>query len=160
MILVHIWLCVLLQFWKTGKENSKNGARHFPFFSIMELCDQHMQKSWTHCPKLDCHLLLMFFLFAIRCLKDTGLLCIYQVGNSFVVLFYLNNTSHFMYSSAQQKDDRKILKRWRWSCVLMDEAHALKDKNSYRWKNLMGVARNANQRLMLTGTPLQNDLHV
>lgn len=42
----------------------------------------------------------------------------------------------------------------------MDEAHALKDKNSYRWKNLMGVARNANQRLMLTGTPLQNDLHV
>ncbi len=60
----------------------------------------------------------------------------------------------------QQKDDRKILKRWRWSCVLMDEAHALKDKNSYRWKNLMSVARNANQRLMLTGTPLQNDLHV
>lgn len=63
-------------------------------------------------------------------------------------------------TSAQQKDDRKILKRWRWSCVLMDEAHALKDKNSYRWKNLMSVAKNANQRLMLTGTPLQNDLHV
>lgn len=42
----------------------------------------------------------------------------------------------------------------------MDEAHALKDKSSYRWKNLMSVARNANQRLMLTGTPLQNDLHV
>lgn len=41
----------------------------------------------------------------------------------------------------------------------MDEAHALKDKTSYRWKNLMSVARNANQRLMLTGTPLQNDLH-
>lgn len=41
----------------------------------------------------------------------------------------------------------------------MDEAHALKDKNSYRWKNLMSVARDAKQRLMLTGTPLQNDLH-
>ncbi|GMN61875.1 hypothetical protein TIFTF001_030961 [Ficus carica] len=67
--------------------------------------------------------------------------------------------SLFERHSAQQKDDRKILKRWHWSCVLMDEAHALKDKNSYRWKNLMGVARNANQRLMLTGTPLQNDLH-
>ncbi|RWR92898.1 protein CHROMATIN REMODELING 19 [Cinnamomum micranthum f. kanehirae] len=61
--------------------------------------------------------------------------------------------------SAQQKDDRKALKRWRWSCVLMDEAHVLKDKNSYRWKNLMSVAQNAQQRLMLTGTPLQNDLH-
>ncbi|OMO72649.1 SNF2-related protein [Corchorus olitorius] len=67
--------------------------------------------------------------------------------------------SLFERHSMQQKDDRKILKRWRWSCVLMDEAHALKDKNSYRWKNLMSVARNANQRLMLTGTPLQNDLH-
>ncbi|KAL2906930.1 Protein CHROMATIN REMODELING 19 [Bienertia sinuspersici] len=67
--------------------------------------------------------------------------------------------SLFERHSAQQKDDRKILKRWRWSCVLMDEAHALKDKNSYRWKNLRAVAKNANQRLMLTGTPLQNDLH-
>lgn len=42
----------------------------------------------------------------------------------------------------------------------MDEAHALKDRNSFRWKNLMSVAKNARQRLMLTGTPLQNDLHV
>ncbi|XP_022776515.1 protein CHROMATIN REMODELING 19-like [Durio zibethinus] len=67
--------------------------------------------------------------------------------------------SLFERHSVQQKDDRKILKRWHWSCVLMDEAHALKDKNSFRWKNLMSVARNANQRLMLTGTPLQNDLH-
>ncbi|KAL2347914.1 hypothetical protein Fmac_001914 [Flemingia macrophylla] len=67
--------------------------------------------------------------------------------------------SLFERHSAQQKDDRKILKRWRWSCVLMDEAHALKDKNSFRFKNLMSVARNANLRLMLTGTPLQNDLH-
>ncbi|OVA01079.1 SNF2-related [Macleaya cordata] len=67
--------------------------------------------------------------------------------------------SLFERHSVQQKDDRKVLKRWRWSCVLMDEAHALKDKSSYRWKNLMAVAQNANQRLMLTGTPLQNDLH-
>ncbi|XP_060191243.1 protein CHROMATIN REMODELING 19 [Lycium barbarum] len=67
--------------------------------------------------------------------------------------------SLFERHSAQQKDDRKILKHWRWSCVIMDEAHALKDKSSYRWKNLMSVARNAHQRLMLTGTPLQNDLH-
>ncbi|OAY78527.1 Protein CHROMATIN REMODELING 19 [Ananas comosus] len=67
--------------------------------------------------------------------------------------------SLFERRSAQQKDDRKVLKRWRWSCVLMDEAHVLKDKNSFRWKNLMSVAQSARQRLMLTGTPLQNDLH-
>ncbi|CAM8984051.1 unnamed protein product [Rhodiola kirilowii] len=67
--------------------------------------------------------------------------------------------SLFERRSMQQKDDRKILKRWKWSCVLLDEAHALKDKNSYRWKNLMSLARSADQRLLLTGTPLQNDLH-
>ncbi|KAG6405487.1 hypothetical protein SASPL_133077 [Salvia splendens] len=62
-------------------------------------------------------------------------------------------------SILEQKEDRKILRHWKWSCVLMDEAHALKDKNSFRWKNLKSVARNSRQRLMLTGTPLQNDLH-
>ncbi|KAH9288007.1 hypothetical protein KI387_032124, partial [Taxus chinensis] len=66
--------------------------------------------------------------------------------------------SLFERHSAQQKDDRKVLKRWRWSCVLMDEAHVLKDRGSYRRKNLLHVAQNAKQRLMLTGTPLQNDL--
>lgn len=83
----------------------------------------------------------------------TGNICIFHCMLSLILII------DGLYS-VQQKDDRKILKRWRWSCVLMDEAHALKDKNSYRWKNLMSVARNANQRLMLTGTPLQNDLHV
>lgn len=82
----------------------------------------------------------------------------WQIGFCFWLISVL--IFEYVFLSAQQKDDRKILKRWRWSCVLMDEAHALKDKNSYRWKNLMSVARNANQRLMLTGTPLQNDLHV
>ncbi|ONK57221.1 uncharacterized protein A4U43_C10F17850 [Asparagus officinalis] len=67
--------------------------------------------------------------------------------------------SLFERRSGQQKDDRKVLKRWQWGSVLMDEAHVMKDKNSYRWKNLMSVAKNARQRLMLTGTPLQNDLH-
>ncbi|KAE9450827.1 hypothetical protein C3L33_17271, partial [Rhododendron williamsianum] len=39
--------------------------------------------------------------------------------------------SLFERRSVQQKDDRKVLKHWNWSCVLMDEAHALKDKSSY-----------------------------
>lgn len=67
--------------------------------------------------------------------------------------------SLFERRSSQQKDDRKVLKRWQWSCIILDEAHVMKDKNSYRWKNLMSVAKGARQRLMLTGTPLQNDLH-
>ncbi|MQL99354.1 hypothetical protein Taro_032078, partial [Colocasia esculenta] len=67
--------------------------------------------------------------------------------------------SLFERRTAQQKDDRKVLRHWQWSCVLMDEAHALKDKSSSRWRSLMSIAKNARQRLMLTGTPLQNDLH-
>ncbi|KAL0920289.1 hypothetical protein M5K25_009414 [Dendrobium thyrsiflorum] len=67
--------------------------------------------------------------------------------------------SLFERRSSQQKDDRKVLKRWQWSCIILDEAHVMKDKSSFRWKNLMSVAKGARQRLMLTGTPLQNDLH-
>ena len=123
----------------------------------MGLRDQHIQSSWTLWPKLESRLLLMFFLFVIHFLKDTGLFDFVPYAIWPDVGWNLINDGE---CSAQQKDDRKILKRWQWSCVLMDEAHALKDKSSYRWKNLMSVAKNANQRLMLTGTPLQNDLHV
>ena len=42
----------------------------------------------------------------------------------------------------------------------MDEAHLLKDRMSYRSKRLRDVAQKAKQRVMLTGTPLQNDLQV
>jgi len=42
----------------------------------------------------------------------------------------------------------------------MDEAHLLKDRSSYRSKKLRDIAHKAKQRLMLTGTPLQNDLQV
>lgn len=102
----------------------------------------------------------MCFLSAIHFLNVTGLFIVVQG-----TIYRFNHILSLMLIidglySVQQKDDRKILKSWHWSCVLMDEAHALKDKNSYRWKNLMSVARNANQRLMLTGTPLQNDLNV
>jgi hypothetical protein len=62
--------------------------------------------------------------------------------------------------SAQTKDDRKFLKKWKWSCVVMDEAHLLKDRSSFRSKKLRDIAHKAKMRLMLTGTPLQNDLQV
>jgi len=66
--------------------------------------------------------------------------------------------SLFERQSEQMKEDRKFLKKWNWSCVLMDEAHLLKDRTSYRSKRLRDVAHMAKQRVMLTGTPLQNDL--
>lgn len=41
---------------------------------------------------------------------------------------------------------------------MQDEAHMLKNANSARSKKLKVVARNCQRRLILTGTPLQNDL--
>lgn len=65
-----------------------------------------------------------------------------------------------VFDSEQMKEDRKFLKKWNWCTVLMDEAHLLKDRGSYRSKRLRDVAQKAKQRVMLTGTPLQNDLQV
>ncbi|CAI5531574.1 unnamed protein product [Closterium sp. Naga37s-1] len=66
--------------------------------------------------------------------------------------------SLFERDSAAQRDDRKFLRRFRFSCVLMDEAHLLKDRSSQRAMKLRQLAQAADYRLMLTGTPLQNDL--
>jgi SNF2 family DNA or RNA helicase len=51
-----------------------------------------------------------------------------------------------------------FLRKWRWSQVVMDEAHALKNAASSRARRLRRVAQSARGRVMLTGTPLQNDL--
>lgn len=115
--------------------NSLSKAGKLPPFNVLLVCYSLFERH-----RYTFEVLSMFFFLVCFCIS-----------------YYLQMLE---LCSEQQKDDRKVLKRWRWSCVLMDEAHALKDKNSYRWKNLMSVARNANQRLMLTGTPLQNDLHV
>ncbi|XP_002960048.2 protein CHROMATIN REMODELING 19 [Selaginella moellendorffii] len=71
---------------------------------------------------------------------------------------FLTGYSLFERKSAASKDDRSMLRKWKWSCIVMDEAHLLKDRTSYRNRNLKSLARRACHRLMITGTPLQNDL--
>eukprot|EP00850_Spirogloea_muscicola_P017664 SM000154S01399 [mRNA] locus=s154:168352:173605:- [translate_table: standard] len=66
--------------------------------------------------------------------------------------------SLFERDSTAQKEDRKFLRRWKFACVLMDEAHLLKDRTSGRTRRVRAIAQRARFRLMLTGTPLQNDL--
>ncbi|CAM6084937.1 unnamed protein product [Calypogeia fissa] len=81
-----------------------------------------------------------------------------KAGNDLPFNVMLTCYTLFERRSAQQKDDRKFLRKWNWSCVLMDEAHFLKDRDSLRTTRLREVAHKARQRVMLTGTPLQNDL--
>ena len=40
--------------------------------------------------------------------------------------------------------------------MILDEAHAIKSSNTQRWKTLLGF--NCRNRLLLTGTPVQNSM--
>eukprot|EP00879_Flechtneria_rotunda_P017507 GHRR01018356.1.p1 GENE.GHRR01018356.1~~GHRR01018356.1.p1 ORF type:complete len:1057 (+),score=419.84 GHRR01018356.1:236-3406(+) len=59
---------------------------------------------------------------------------------------------------ASNSADRAFLRKWKWSQMLLDEAHALKNANSQRSRRLRKLAAGCRGRVMLTGTPLQNDL--
>ena len=52
--------------------------------------------------------------------------------------------------------DQQVFRRKRWEYMILDEAHNIKNFRSQRWQTLLNF--NANHRLLLTGTPLQNNL--
>ena len=52
--------------------------------------------------------------------------------------------------------DQHIFRRKPWSYLVLDEAHHIKNFRSQRWQTLLGF--NSERRLLLTGTPLQNNL--
>ncbi|CAM9671961.1 unnamed protein product [Lampetra planeri] len=53
-------------------------------------------------------------------------------------------------------DDRSLFRRLRINCAVFDEGHMLKNMASQRYQHLMTI--NARRRLLLTGTPVQNNL--
>ncbi|KAG8533709.1 uncharacterized protein KY384_001450 [Bacidia gigantensis] len=52
--------------------------------------------------------------------------------------------------------DQQIFKRKAWHYMILDEAHNIKNFQSLRWQTLLTFRTRA--RLLLTGTPLQNNL--
>lgn len=52
--------------------------------------------------------------------------------------------------------DQQSFKRRRWTYMILDEAHNIKNFRSTRWRALLNF--NTENRLLLTGTPLQNNL--
>ncbi|KAJ1021669.1 hypothetical protein NDA16_003805 [Ustilago loliicola] len=52
--------------------------------------------------------------------------------------------------------DQHIFRRKPWVYLVLDEAHHIKNFRSQRWQTLLGF--NSQRRLLLTGTPLQNNL--
>ncbi|XP_029999646.1 SWI/SNF-related matrix-associated actin-dependent regulator of chromatin subfamily A containing DEAD/H box 1A isoform X3 [Sphaeramia orbicularis] len=54
------------------------------------------------------------------------------------------------------ESDRSLFRKLRLNYAIFDEGHMLKNMNSLRYRHLMAI--NAEHRLLLTGTPLQNNL--
>ncbi|KAJ3748791.1 SNF2 family N-terminal domain-containing protein [Lentinula detonsa] len=60
------------------------------------------------------------------------------------------------YNLAQGESDRKFFRRIEWDCCVFDEGHVLKNFQSQRYSSLLRIQ--SRWRLLLTGTPLQNNL--
>uniref|UniRef100_A0A0W0FH32 DNA helicase n=1 Tax=Moniliophthora roreri TaxID=221103 RepID=A0A0W0FH32_MONRR len=60
------------------------------------------------------------------------------------------------YNLAQGDGDRKFFRKIQWDSCVFDEGHVLKNFQSQRYKSLLRVE--SKWRLLLTGTPLQNNL--
>jgi SWI/SNF-related matrix-associated actin-dependent regulator 1 of chromatin subfamily A len=66
--------------------------------------------------------------------------------------------SLFERDSIESQDNRSWLQRMEFSHLILDEAHLLKNRDAQRTIRLTRTARKAHYRLLLTGTPLQNNL--
>ena len=58
--------------------------------------------------------------------------------------------------SARSLGGSQAFRRKKWKYLILDEAHQIKNFESKRWQTLLGF--NSKRRLLLTGTPLQNNL--
>ncbi|ORE13705.1 hypothetical protein BCV71DRAFT_188674 [Rhizopus microsporus] len=71
--------------------------------------------------------------------------------------WYKPNAFHVCITSYQLVlQDQNVFRRRAWQYLVLDEAHNIKNFRSQRWQVLLNF--NANRRLLLTGTPLQNNL--
>nr|XP_033814110.1 SWI/SNF-related matrix-associated actin-dependent regulator of chromatin subfamily A containing DEAD/H box 1 isoform X2 [Geotrypetes seraphini] len=59
-------------------------------------------------------------------------------------------------SAISNSDDRSLFRRLKLNCAVFDEGHMLKNMSSIRYQQLMTFS--AKKRLLLTGTPVQNNL--
>lgn len=57
---------------------------------------------------------------------------------------------------AQVTQDQQYFQRVKWQYMILDEAQNIKNSSSVRWKTLLGF--HCRNRLLLTGTPIQNSM--
>lgn len=65
---------------------------------------------------------------------------------------------HILVTSYQLAvQDEKYFHGMKWQYMILDEAQAIKSSSSARWKSLLSI--DCRNRLLLTGTPIQNSMH-
>lgn len=62
----------------------------------------------------------------------------------------------FIITFFQVLTDVNYFQRVKWQYMVLDEAQAIKSSSSARWKMLLGF--HCRNRLLLTGTPIQNSM--
>ncbi|XP_056423470.1 SWI/SNF-related matrix-associated actin-dependent regulator of chromatin subfamily A containing DEAD/H box 1 isoform X4 [Hyla sarda] len=77
----------------------------------------------------------------------------YDILNKIVEFNVIVTTYNCAISSAE---DRSLFRRLKLNYAVFDEGHMLKNMSSIRYQHLMNL--NAKNRLLLTGTPVQNNL--
>lgn len=60
------------------------------------------------------------------------------------------------YTMLNNREDRQFLRKCKFLYMILDEGHMIKNINSQRYQNLISIK--TRYRLLLTGTPLQNNL--
>lgn len=71
--------------------------------------------------------------------------------------FNKDSAFHILVTSYQLVvTDEKYFSRTRWQYMVLDEAQAIKSSTSARWKTLLSL--HCRNRLLLTGTPIQNSM--
>ncbi|KAH8602530.1 P-loop containing nucleoside triphosphate hydrolase protein [Bisporella sp. PMI_857] len=80
----------------------------------------------------------------------------FEMGESILERRGTINVIVTTYDLAAKKDDNKFMRRLNPDVVVFDEGHYLKNLNSQRYQGLVRIP--AKFKLLLTGTPLQNNL--
>jgi DNA helicase INO80 len=73
------------------------------------------------------------------------------------ITFDANAPFHILITSYNLvTQDQQYFQKLRWQYMILDEAQNIKNASSIRWKTLLGL--NCRNRLLLTGTPIQNSM--
>jgi DNA helicase INO80 len=54
--------------------------------------------------------------------------------------------------------DKNVFGKIKWEYMVLDEAQAIKSAHSQRWTTMLSLLKDCRNRLLLTGTPIQNNM--